>query len=488
MEAESTASILPERLLHYCPAHQVLICTACHYAVQPTAIPRHLKDIHHIHSNKRRPFVTYAKSLKLRKPEEVRPPSAGEFPVPYLPLEQGWRCEAPGCNYLCASIKRMEAHWSAQHGRKGCLNRDWSAAPLQSFFRGNKLRYFTSTDSSTKLDGNMASMSRKRDHIRRIRKKHNLNKLDAEALGYYFSASYKSFVTNDQTERIWLDVVPDLAYNHLFLLQGILACTLLHMGYLNPTKRQIYTLHACAHQDSALPQFRHAIHHPDEKNCDAILSFAYLLIIYSFATDTQNTINSLLIVEDTYANSDETELILPQWLHFIRAGCSMLCDVWDRIENGPASALASAWDELGANKFEDKREDLPYLDYFKSLVPGDGSWSDESIEIYHSAANTLTESFALHGRAKRKSHVNPWNILGVWPVRLEVAFISLISERHPGALILLAYYCIILKDMENCWYFEGRPAKLLQSIADVLDAGWHPYIQDPIEIVMGLKT
>lgn len=174
-------------------------------------------------------------------------------------------------------------------------------------------------------------------------------------------------------------------------------------------------------------------------------------------------------MEDTYANLDEAELILPQWLHFIRASCSMLCDVWDRIENGPVSALTFAWDELGANKFEDAREDLPCLNYFKSLVPGDGSWSDESVDLHQSAANTLTESFALHGRVKRKSYVSPWNILGVWPVRLEVAFISLLSEGHPGALILLAYYCVVLKDMEICWYFEGRPARLLQSIADVLD-------------------
>jgi hypothetical protein len=84
----------------------------------------------------------------------------------------------------------MEAHWSAQHGRKGYSNRDWSAAPLQSFFRGNKLRYFTNTDSSAKLDDNMASISRKRGHTRRIQEKHNLNQMDTEALDHYFSSSY----------------------------------------------------------------------------------------------------------------------------------------------------------------------------------------------------------------------------------------------------------------------------------------------------------
>lgn len=477
-------SVSPEKLLHYCATHQVVVCTACRYAVQPAAIPRHLKDIHHIQSNQRRPFIAYANTLKLKKPEEVEPPRPGQFPLPYLPLEQGWRCDAPGCDYLCASIKRMETHWTAEHGRKGYSKSDWSSVPLQSFFRGNRLRYFT---SSTWSSDNVATTLSDNQHKRRLKGKYNLDSLDSETLDHYFSYFYKSFVTNDETERIWVDVVPGLAYDTPFLLQGILACTTLHRAYLNPEMRQVYTLRACAHQDAAIPQFRHAINHPDEKNCDAIMSFAYILVIYSLATDTESSMNPLLIVEDKNVDG-EMNLILPQWLHFIRAGCSMLCEVWDRIENGPASALTSTWEnQLRDQEIAARTNDLPHLPYFKSLVPRDGSWPEESIQIYLTAATALAESFAYIESAKGKFQVNPWNILGVWPVRVEMAFISLISKRHPGALILLAYYCIILKCMENLWYFEGRPMKLLAAIEDALDTRWRPCIQEPIEIVTGSK-
>jgi hypothetical protein len=377
----------------------------------------------------------------------------------------------------------METHWTSQHGRKGYVHADWASAPLQSFFRGNMLRYFT---SSPRPANNVAIKVSKDEHKRRLQKRHNLDSLDSEILDHYFHSFYKTFMTNDQTERIWLDVVPDLAYNIPFLLQGILACTALHMAYINPTKLHMYTIRACAHQDAAIPHFRYAIEHPDEKNCDAIVAFAYILLIYSLATDTKNSKNYLLIVEDADASSNEAEPMLPQWVHFIRAGCTMLCDVWEAIENGPASALATTWeDNISEQEATVRSEDLPYLNYFKSLVPDDGSWPEEVIQIYLTAATALAESFLCFGRAKEKSHIHLWNILGVWPLHVEVAFFSLISERHPGALILLAYYCIILKDMENCWYFEGRPAKLLSSIAEVLDTRWRPCIQEPIEIVTG---
>lgn len=406
-------SLPPQALFHYCASHEVLVCTVCQYAVQPGGIVRHLKDIHHIYRENRRPYVTYASKLNLRKPEDIRHPSPDEFPVPYLPLEKGWHCKAPGCEYLCVSIKRMETHWSAKHGRKGNPSHDWNETPLQTFFRGNMLRYFTGTgqrmDLQSRSDPHEKDVSAESLYIRKITNKYNLDMLDLQILEHYFSSSYKTFVTTDRTEQIWLDVVPSLASNHPFLLKGILACTALHMAHLDHTQCQRYTIRAFLHQEPAIPLFRYAINNPTEENCDAIMVFAYILVVYSFAIDIENSNKSFLIIDDFNTDSSlHQEVILPQWLYFIRAGCSMLCDVWDRIESGPVSLLAAAWetkDNVGDGE-------LPYLDHFLSIVPDDGSWEYESILIYRRAATALAESFAHLERARVKSDINMWNVLG----------------------------------------------------------------------------
>lgn len=492
-ESPARHGLTPSELFHYWPDYGVLICTTCHYAVQPGAIRRHLKDIHHLQHEKRRPYMTYTNGLKLKRPEEVQPPLPDEFPLPQLPVEKGWQCMATGCDYLCVSTKRMENHWPAVHAKKGSPGFDWSPALLQTFFRGKMLRYFTGQDQQIfkstrekrvpKVNCKETQVNQilglEKSLVKNVQEIYHLDPLDCQLLRHYFDSSYKTFVTNNKAERVWIEVVPGLTYSNKFLLQGILACTALHMAHLNPDERQKYTLRGCSHQDSAIPEFREAIKNPTEDNCDAIIAFSYLLVVYSLATDLEYPNNPLLIVD---ANPSSTQPILPQWLHFIRTGCYMLKDVWHQIESGRASVLAAAWERDLNVSDEEKRL---HLVFYLSIIPNDGAWSTESIEVYRNAATLLAESFAYVDRAKKTIGVTAWDILGTWPVRIEEEFFILISQKHPGALILLAYYCVILKQMGECWYFGGRPAKVITSIAYILDKRWHPYIESAIDEVVG---
>lgn len=43
-----------------------------------------------------------------------------------------------------------------------------------------------------------------------------------------------------------------------FLMHGILACSALHLAYLDPSRRPKYVVEALGHQDRAIPGFRQA--------------------------------------------------------------------------------------------------------------------------------------------------------------------------------------------------------------------------------------
>lgn len=140
----------PSDLLRYLPDLKVIVCTYCGYALQPGAISRHLKDIHHILRSRRKPFLEYTSSFDLDSPETVIASTEHlkEFPVRFLPVRDGWRCNHEGCSHLCVTEKRMRSHWTSEHNRPGQQNLDWSSAPLQTVFMGNSLRYFTKTSFS----------------------------------------------------------------------------------------------------------------------------------------------------------------------------------------------------------------------------------------------------------------------------------------------------------------------------------------------------
>ncbi|KAK9446324.1 fungal specific transcription factor domain-containing protein [Metarhizium brunneum] len=172
----------------------------------------------------------------------------------------------------------------------------------------------------------------------------------------------------------------------------------------------------------AIPLFREAVDSPTEKNCDAIVAFAYFLVVYCFATDGETSHNSLLLINDDVAGEGKATLVIPQWLHFIRAGCCMLCDVWKRIENGPVSMLAMAWEvEMDVGDGE-----LPYLDHFLAIIPKDSSSSANTIEVYRSSAVNLAKSFAYMYKVGMDSGVSTWSILGMWPVSVDTGYVDLL--------------------------------------------------------------
>ena len=138
----------PEKILQYPPIYRVIVCTFCKNAVQPKAIARHLKDIHCMKQQDRQPFLQHVEKLELVEQEVVMQHSPVEFLVPLLPVSSGLQCEFEGCTYLCVTKKRMKetslAFVHGRHGRGGC---DWKSVPVQTFFKGNLLRYFTRTPS-----------------------------------------------------------------------------------------------------------------------------------------------------------------------------------------------------------------------------------------------------------------------------------------------------------------------------------------------------
>ena len=136
---------MPEALLQYLSHYRVVVCTSCKYAIQPKAIARHLKEIHRIKRSDRKLFMQHMEKFELAEHELVMRYRPGEFPVPLLPVQSGLQCRSENCSYLCVTEKRMKQHWLAVHGRQGLVACDWQTVPLQTFFKGNLLRYFTGT-------------------------------------------------------------------------------------------------------------------------------------------------------------------------------------------------------------------------------------------------------------------------------------------------------------------------------------------------------
>jgi hypothetical protein len=157
-------TIHPKDLLHYNPTHLILICLECQYAIQKSAVSSHLLR-HKIYREERQQLLSYVTNLNLLEPEDVSLPPPESPPIEGLPIITGYRCVQDGCRSLCASLKRMRKHQSEIHGVRnlGDVAEVARPAELQTFFRGTKLRYFEVSTTTANSHGESAKQVKDSD-------------------------------------------------------------------------------------------------------------------------------------------------------------------------------------------------------------------------------------------------------------------------------------------------------------------------------------
>lgn len=63
-------------------------------------------------------------------------------------------------------------------------------------------------------------------------------------------------------------------------------------------------------------------------------------------------------------------------------------------------------------------------------------------------------------------------------------FASLIRRRVPQALVILAYYCVLLDLLNDRWWIHGWAQRVLGDVLATLDEQWKTWVDWPCEVVL----
>lgn len=81
----------------------------------------------------------------------------------------------------------------------------------------------------------------------------------------------------------------------------------------------------------------------------------------------------------------------------------------------------------------------------------------------------------------------PDNVMSVfsWAALVGRPFVSLLEQRHPAALIVLAHYGVALLALNHIWWLQGVGARTIQSVAEVIftkyGMEWQELLQWPLQ-------
>lgn len=429
--------------------------------------------------------MEYAEGLDLANQTDVILPGPDGSPIPFLSTVRGLACAVIGCNHLCATSKRMKMHWRAEHSGVIVGDMRCHVVELQTFFRGNQLRYFTVRRSHTAqpqlverqsiVSNETAASGISIPRTSLSSEPHLAIPEDARLVKHFQSSTVFELGYGVIDTSCWQSDVPELAAKYPFLQHGIIACAALHVAFLNPSQGQRYRLIAAHHQDLALPEFRCAIEDANSSNYLALLAFMHLLLTHCFAAGQYD--EDLLLVQG------RSDLCLPEWLRVIRGGCDIFKPVRQHITCLP-NVLAMMEPDLRGQSCP--RSDDDRLCGLFDLI---GSNMAQNIEANFEGScsyllpslHLLSKAFTRTQVAKSRNVYALWDALHIWPVQVPQEYLNLLTQRHPIALIFLAHYCILLLPLDVNWYMSGYSKRLLRRIYDQLDEEWRPWLQWPLE-------
>lgn len=316
-----------------------------------------------------------------------------------------------------------------------------------------------------------------------------------EILHHYITVLSISLGGNRQPS-VWQGSMLKVGIAQPFLLYGIIAISALHLATLLPHRKYELQNFAVAQESAALPLFRASINTPTSESIHASFAFAGSVVYYVMALPEGLPAST----EIDRCRIPSREEIYPHWFHTIRGMMAVLENHKEELSNGPfASILRGKAIPIDPSNNPDN-EHLATLDDMLSspsiststliLSPGSSPGTDLSAasmlsqdvrgaKICKEALEQLRSTLELTHSPNRAVYIEA--SLRIWPGIISQEFVEMIYERDPRALVILAYYCVLLKRNDRVWYLRGLGRGLLQHIWNALDEEWRPWIQWPIE-------
>lgn len=268
------------------------------------------------------------------------------------------------------------------------------------------------------------------------------------------------------SEMVWREAVSDLATRYPYLLHEVLAIAALHRRTTAPEQAAVLERTAAEHQAKAIPLFREALAANSTETALPLFACSCLFVPYHFAA--AKNASALLFNEETGS--------LAEWLGLIQGCAAVTVEYNDTIMQSPLRALlgdlyAPRVQDLGGGPTDAR---LVELGNKLPLTPG-------CREAYAEVIVKLRVCYYLSDNAD--SSLNRKNAALRFPPIMGQRFTEDLASRSPAALIVMAFWCVLLHRVEDRWWLKGRVKPLLLKIGGLVPFEYVHLVEWPMEQV-----
>ncbi|KAK0209327.1 hypothetical protein DFS33DRAFT_526661 [Desarmillaria ectypa] len=275
--------------------------------------------------------------------------------------------------------------------------------------------------------------------------------LTLELMHHYSTVTSYSLCSDPDVTTVWRDIIPRMAFDphNQCLLQAILAFSALHIHHKDPTSRR-YAEIATDYYNQAKICLRMA-DSDGTADINAVLVALCLVSQYEFAASAVVFPNTC----DWYIT-----------IHEIRRNISTnRTELQDNVMHSLLVAIAPPYPPTSL------REQFPSA--LSAILS-----SAADIEELHDVSVRTAYQESIHFLElawRASSH----RCVGLWWYLMSNTFFHLLKEARPRALIILAHYCAMMKEVtqDGPWWMKKEWGDEAARIVSMLDSRWAPCLR-----------
>lgn len=289
-----------------------------------------------------------------------------------------------------------------------------------------------------------------------------LSMTDIRMMHHYSTFTGRIVALGPKARHVMQVVVPSLAFENDFLMNGMLGLASLHSQHLLPENDE-HKRQSVIYRGKALRDYRKAVMTltKDSKNYQAVLVMALLLVVLASGD-----------------RDDDNEPTVTNWLGLYR-GLGLIVAM--KTPDGGLESTTSIGPLFIRNPNDLRATPKVPKDLINMLYmdPSDQDFGD--LEVY---CRTLDALGKLYASLYQDELSEPLFIRIIsWPSFTPNEFTDLVKGKRPRALVICAYYMSFIKLISGLWWLEGLADRDILAITEMLGPDWNHVLDVPLEVL-----
>ncbi|TQN64926.1 Lysine biosynthesis regulatory protein LYS14 [Colletotrichum shisoi] len=292
--------------------------------------------------------------------------------------------------------------------------------------------------------------------------------LEHMRLLHHLETKMDVFMCADDFMKPLVDMNLECALNAPYPMDVLLGLSALHMADLHPDRADHYRHQATQLQTRALVLFNDAKEDISDDTCIPMFLFS-------------STLGTHLLCDTLRANRHDLPAFLDQFAAYLR------------LHRGVSTVTSRSWHvirESGAKRFIDFLESRRPADRVPSVVDilhrmlDRADLGPASLQACRDAAETLRDSYAIYRSIAERTTHHSASVMS-FGVRVTTGFIDVLKQRRPEALVVLAFYAVLLHWCRDFWIFADAGEFLIRAVASHLGDYWSEWLAFPLSVLGG---